>query len=85
MWWCLVGIQINNIGQELSPELVHSQHPIKSTLLSTINGYSFGGRGLFWVFFALHWLSLVAVSGDYSLLGCTGSRYAGFSSCRSQT
>ena len=21
MWWCLVGVQINNIGQELPPEL----------------------------------------------------------------
>ena len=49
---------------------------------------------LCWVFFASHRLSLVAVSGSYSLLWCvdfslqwllllqsTGSRHAGFSSC----
>ena len=50
-----------------------------------------------WVFFAVHGLSLVVVSGGYSLLWCTGfslqwllllrstgSRCAGFSSCGSQ-
>ena len=50
-----------------------------------------------WVFIAAHRLSLVAASGDYSLLWCvgfslqwllllwsTGSRRVGFSSCGSQ-
>ena len=36
---------------------------------------------LCWVFVAARGLSLVVVSGGYSLLQCTGSRCAGFSSC----
>ena len=36
---------------------------------------------LHWVFAAVCGLSLVAVSGGYSLLRCTGSRHVGFSSC----
>ena len=36
---------------------------------------------LHWVFIAVRRLSLVAASGGYSSLRCTGSRCAGFSSC----
>ena len=61
------------------------------------NFYLFIYFWLSWVFVAVHGLSLVAVSGGYSLLRCavfslqwllllqsTGSRPVGFSSCGSQ-
>ena len=34
-----------------------------------------------WVFVAARRLSLVALSGGYSFLRCTGSMHVGFSSC----
>ena len=39
---------------------------------------------LCWVFVAACSLSLVAASGGYSLLRCTGSRHVGFRSCGSR-
>ena len=65
-----------------------------ATFFLFLNIYLFIYLWLRWVFVAVHWLSLVAVSGGYSSLWCAGfslqwllllrsmgSRRAGFSSC----
>ena len=46
--------------------------------------FSVEWQGLCWVFVATSRLFLVAVSGGYSLLWCTGLTTSGFSYCRAQ-
>ena len=74
-----------------------TSYPILCSCMFFKKFYLFIYFWLHWVFVAAHGLSLVAASGDYSSLWCTGfslrwlllswgmgSRHAGFSSCNTQ-
>ena len=61
MWWCLVGIQTNNIGQELPPELGSLPAPSHICSFEHHQWLFFWGEGAVLGLFCFALASLVAV------------------------